>query len=306
MADEPLFTLPPPFYDKPPYGVNIYLKKIEDEFSIQIKKYEYLIEAFANDVFIINDEWIFRFPRTQQTKEHYKYEVEFLRYLKDKVRVNIPEYTYISKDVSFVGYKLIPGKYMTRDVFKTLGKADREQVISKLVEFINAFHRLDMADFKTYEPINKERYISIEQRIENDLESELYPKLSTLDVDMIKGFYKKSKDVLKNIPGDCPIHGDLYAYNVLWDKNNKKVGIIDFSDYMVGDPARDFEIFYDFGAEYAQLAYEKYQGSKDDNFLRRSEIYYKAHGIYTLLSSISGAKISFDIAYKHFFKEKFE
>jgi len=110
---------------------------------------------------------------------------------------------------------------------------------------------------------------------------------------------------LQNIPNTCAVHGDLYVYNVLWNKDNSGVGVIDFSDYMVGDPARNFEVFYDFGSEYAEMAYEKYEGAKDKFFLQRAQIYYKVHGIYTLLSSLLGADISFDYAYNHFFKEKF-
>lgn len=74
---------------------------------------------------------------------------------------------------------------------------------------------------------------------------------------------------------------------------------------MISDPARDFEVFYDFGSEYAEVAYEKYEGPKDDEFLQRAQIYYKVHGIYTLLSSLLGAYISFDYAYSHFLKVKF-
>ena len=88
-------------------------------------------------------------------------------------------------------------------------------------------------------------------------------------------------------------------------KMGKKVGVIDFDCYMISDPARDFEVFFDFGREYAKMAYEKYTGKKDPRFLKRAENYYKAHGIYTLLSTQLGAKIFFNNAYKNFFKKKF-
>jgi len=74
---------------------------------------------------------------------------------------------------------------------------------------------------------------------------------------------------------------------------------------MISDPAKDFEVFYDFGFKYAKRAYEKYTGLKDKDFLKRAEIYYKVHGIYSLLSSFLGAQITFDYAYSHFFKPKF-
>lgn len=129
--------------------------------------------------------------------------------------------------------------------------------------------------------------------------------LSKKDTETIKSFYKESKKVLQNMPNKCAIHGDLYAYNVIWDNNKSETGVIDFSDYMISYPARDFEVFYDFGSKYAEMAYEKYTGQKDKEFLKRAKIYYKVHGVYTLLSSLLGPRISFDYAYSHFFKEKF-
>lgn len=301
-----LFTLLPPFYDPPPFNdVTVYLKRIEDEFSIKVEKYKYFNWAFGNDVFLINDEFIFRFPRVEQTVNHLKYEIEFLEFLKPRVKVNIPQYTHISKKEDFAGYEIIPGKHLTSSAFKTLNKKNKEKVINELIAFINVFHKIDLNDFEKYKPAKRDDYISIEKRIEEELEDKLFPKLSKNELELIRDFYEESKKILQEIPNTCPIHGDLYAYNTIWDKVASEIAIIDFSDYMTSDPARDFEVFYDYGQEYAELAYEKYEGLKDSQFLQRAEIYYKAHGIYTLLSSLLGAKISFDVAYKYFFKEKF-
>lgn len=304
----PLFTVLSPFYDPSPYkDVNICLRKIEEEFSISIKKYSYLRWAFDNDVFIINDHLVFRFPRSQRSKDHLKYEIEFLNFLddEDKVRVKIPKYTYISKNIDFAGYEKISGKILSPSAFKVLNKDDKEKVANQLIDFINNIHNLPLETFIKYKPRTKEYFIPVEKRIENELEKKLFPKLSKKDVYLIKQFYIDSKRLLQNTPNNLPIHGDLYPYNVIWNNDTSKIGIIDFSDIEIGDPASDFEVFYDYGEPYINMAYEKYTGPKDENFLKRAGIYYKVHGIYTLLSSLLGAKISFDYAYKYFFKKKF-
>lgn len=298
--------MPPPFYDIPLYkDVNIYLRKIEEDFPVKIKKYSYKRYAFGNDVFIINDKIVFRFPRAEQAIDHLKYEIEFLNFLKDKVKINIPYYSYISKNGDFAGYNIVVGSILTPAMFKHLNKKNREQAVSQLIEFINDFHRIRLNDFTKYKPGKKEDFIEIEKKIEDELESKLFPRLSKKDIETITNFYKESKKYLLNIPNSCATHGDLYAYNVIWDKDKSEIGVIDFSNYLIADPARDFEVFYDFGSEYAETAYEKYEGPKDNKFLQRAQIYYKVHGIYTLLSSLLGAHISFDYAYSHFFKEKF-
>ena len=178
-------------------------------------------------------------------------------------------------------------------------------MVNELVEFINVFHHINTNEFETYKPARREDFIEAEKRIEKELKHRLFPKLSKKEVDIIKSFYKESKEYLQKIQHLTPIHGDLYAWNIIWDKKTAKPGVIDFSDYMLSDPARDFEVFYDYGAEYAEMAYEQYKGKKDKEFLKRAEIYYKTHGIYTLLSSLLGARISFNYAYKYYFKKKF-
>lgn len=302
----PIFTLLPPFYDKPPHkDVKIYLKKIEEEFNIKIEKYYYDHYAFGNDVFIINDRYVFRFPRVEQTKKHLKHEIDFLKFLKNRVAIKVPQYIFVSKNFDFAGYKIIQGDALSPSVFKSINKKNKEKVIDELITFINAFHSINLDEFTRYNPFTKEYFISIETRIEKELREKLFPKLTKNEIEMIKKFYEESKKYIQNIPTYCPTHGDLYAYNVIWNKNTSEVGVIDFSDYMITDPARDFEVFYDFGPEYAETAYRKYRGPKDEQFLKRAQIYWKLHGIYTLLSSFLDAHISFDYAYKNFFKRKF-
>lgn len=301
-----LFTLLPPFYDVPLHDdFTIYLRRIEEEFKIQIEKYTYLWWAFDNDVFIINDSIVFRFPRTAQSIHHLPYEIDFLNYLKNKVQLPIPQYSYISKKGDFGGYKKIPGNILTPSNFKKLSKKNKELIIDQLIGFINTFHKIKLSDLKKYNPEKREVYIPIEKRIERELKEKLFPKLSKKEVDTINDFYTKSKKYLQNAPTNCAIHGDFYIYNVLWNKDTAQVGVIDFSNYAIGDGARDFEVFYDFGPEYAEMAYAKYKGQKDSEFLQRAQIYYKVHGIYTLLSSLLGAQISYEYAYSNFFKEKF-
>ena len=87
MQNLPLFTLLPPFYQKPLYpDIQRYFEYMELEFPIKVKAYAYLRDAFQNDVFIINKEPLFRFPRTTRGIDHLKHEISFLEFLKNKVK----------------------------------------------------------------------------------------------------------------------------------------------------------------------------------------------------------------------------
>ncbi len=177
-------------------------------------------------------------------------------------------------------------------------------MIDQLIGFINEFHSTSLDDFEKFKPRKRETFIDEEMKVKTELSARLFPRLSKTEVNTIENFYSESKTYLRNIPIICATHGDLYAYNVLWNKNKSEIGVIDFSDILIGDPAKDFEVFYDYGNAYAELAYKKYERQKDADFLKRAEICYKVHSIYTLLSSLLGARISFDYAYRRF-KERF-
>lgn len=296
----------PPFYDQPIYAdIGLYLDQIETEFKIKIHNYEYPVSAFDFDVIIANRELVFRFPRKKETRKKLEQEIAFLDFLAPRVRARVPRYIFISSRNGFAGYQLISGELFEPGVFAQLPEPDQVLVVDQLVDFINALHALKLGEFETFSPRRREDFVDVELRIEDALEHKLFPLLPDEDVQNIQAFYSKAKGELTYIPHLVATHGDLYAYNVLWDQDTKQLGVIDFTDILIGDPAKDFEVFFDFGDALVQRAYEGYQGPKDNSFIRRAEFYYRVHGIYTLLSTQFGARLSFQDAYRFYFKRSF-
>jgi len=170
MSDTALFAMLPPFYDVPPHdNVGWYLKRIQEEHRIRIEKYRYLKWAFDNDVFIINNEAVFRFPRTEKVRSNLKYEIEFLNFLDGKVRTSIPKYSYVSESGDFAGYNIIPGKTLTAAAFKTLSRSNKEKAISQLIAFMNVFHSIGLGDFAKFKPRRREAFIDDEKKVEAEL-----------------------------------------------------------------------------------------------------------------------------------------
>jgi aminoglycoside phosphotransferase (APT) family kinase protein len=194
----------------------------------------------------------------------------FLKDLKGKVNIAIPEYSYIPKSGDFAGYKIIPGTILAPWIFKNLSQKDKEAAVTQLIEFINMMHQIDLNDFARYQPRKRNDFIVIEQRVAKELAEKLFPKLPRNEIEIIKDFYKEAQELFQDIPHRCATHGDLYAFNVIWDRDTSQIGVIDFSDLLIGDPAKDFEVFYDYGLEYAEMAYKKYQGPKDNTNFTRS------------------------------------
>jgi aminoglycoside 2''-phosphotransferase len=305
QANPPIVSLLPPFYERPIYDdPRVFLQRIVSEFAIHIERYAYLMDAFDHDVFVINDAFVFRFPRTARDVEHLPQEIRFLRFLQDKVSVRIPHYEWISPRGDLAGYRIVPGQVLAPWIFQRLRETDRMAAVDQLVGFINVLHGLDLTQFSHYQPRTRPDFVAIERQIRQELERRLLPELSTEEVAAIDGLYHEANRYFATITNSCPTHGDLYAFNVIWDHSSSQIGVIDFSDLLIGDPAKDFEVFFDYGAEYASHAYARYTGPHDASFLRRAELYYKIHAIYTLLSSKLDARITFEHARKRF-RQKF-
>ena len=187
-----VFTMLPPFWDSPIYNnPKKYLDRIKEEFHVAIQTYSYKKSAFDHDVFIINKELVFRFPRAESVRDHLKHEIAFLNFLKDKVNIEIPDYKYISKNKDFAGYPIIGGQILSPSTFKVLSKKNKEKVINSLIGFVNTFHKIKQSDFVRFKPRKRSDFIEDEKKIEQELKKTLFPKLTKEEVGVIKEFHKK-------------------------------------------------------------------------------------------------------------------
>lgn len=305
IAGRAPIPLLPPFYEDPRHAdAAYYLRRIEEEFNLCIERYSYVMDAFDHDVFIVNDEIVFRFPRTGDDQKHLSLEIEFLDKFGPSFGPNTPQYTFMSKNGDFAGYQMIPRYVLSPWEFKKLGEKQKRGVVEQLSSFLGDLHCMNVDTFRPYERRRNGDFAAIEELVQSKLVERLFPRLNAQEIDTIENFYESLRHVFGTVPTTCPTHGDLYAFNVIWDEIAHKVGVIDFSDLVIGDPANDFEVFFDYGDEYAELAYETYVGPKDAQFLERAEAYYRLHAIYTLLSSQLGARITFQHSRMRF-RQKF-
>jgi len=84
-------------------------------------------------VAIVDDEWVFRFPRRSGVEEALELEIVLLPALAPELPVDVPSFEYVSRDPLFVGYRLIRGEPLVGE--------DAEGVRA----FLEALHALDPA-----------------------------------------------------------------------------------------------------------------------------------------------------------------
>ena len=98
--------------------------------DISIQSVESLGEGFRNYAILVNGDWVFRFPKSQQGADELNKEIQLLPLLVGCVKVNIPQYVYIGKRSDgnpFVGYRKVQGQILGEDgmaVFPMMQKID--------------------------------------------------------------------------------------------------------------------------------------------------------------------------------------
>jgi len=95
-------------------------------------------EGLMNDVVIINEELVFRFPKHEYASKHLSDEINLLRLLQPYITLQIPEPLYHNQDV--LAYRLIPGETLRRDMLLKLSEDDKQAVADQLAQFLKELH----------------------------------------------------------------------------------------------------------------------------------------------------------------------
>lgn len=203
--------------------------------DIIIKKYYRIDTGWMNRIIIVNDDTVFRFPRTGAGIKMLASELKLLSLLKG-APVKLPEYKFIHmEEPYFAGYKIIRGD--TLDNAKSLGRSVLDDFMS-LLNYMGTF-RSDLLNGTLIPVYNSNTWIEYEKSLINSFRStlELYTGIEyfqeILDLFDISMLELNDKDI-------SLIHGDLSRGNVILNRKHSRVnGVIDWSDASYGDRALD-------------------------------------------------------------------
>ncbi len=217
-----------------------YLQAIKDAYPrLKIKTAFPAEGGQNNDMVVVNDTIMFRFPRYRLTLQHLPAEVAVLDALADKLPIPIPKITYRNLDASlgeaFIGYERLIGYQLERDTFARLSNAQRNTIAQQLAEFLQALHAVEI-DGGVPIVDRKADWEVVFKRVKNIL----YPYMradARAWADMHFGEFLEND---ANFDRDPALkHGDFGADNILFD-GEKITGIVDFGGAFLGDPAFDY------------------------------------------------------------------
>ena len=209
--------------------------------GIKIKKYYFIETGWMNQIIVVNDGIVFRFPRTAGGIKRLSGELKLLPLLKNSPFM-IPEYKFIHiEDQFFAGYQMIAGDTMVNA--KSLGNG----VLNDSILLLNYLQKFDRDSFKkTYLQIyNSNAWIRHEKYLVDSFRGELEAYTGNEYFDEVFDLMDIAMSDLDD--GDISlIHGDLSGENIILNRRHSRInGIIDWSDASYGDRALDIAAIID-------------------------------------------------------------
>ena len=223
-----------------------YLHKIQVALpDLKIETVESNFEGMVNDVIIVNQSRIFRFPKNAWAREMQQLEVKMLAALRPFLTLPIPHYDYVSDDMA--AYTMIPGVPLQRFTILRQDEAIQDRLAEQLAEFMWQLHHVPgeiTADFPPSDTVRThERWL------------ELYEETTHEAFALLMGFAQEwVEQHFAPLLADPTfmdyepvlMNGDLSPYHLLYDPQKRRLsGIIDFGTVGLGDRAADFACIID-------------------------------------------------------------
>jgi aminoglycoside 2''-phosphotransferase len=222
-------------------------------------------ESQFNDVLVIDEALVLRFPRTTQATEALAHEVAVLRRLQGRLSLPVPNPMLMGQDavtgeISWMGYALLPGEPLWDEELEVLGEADQRQVALQLAGFLHALHTLPPAEVMPELGARAEAqfWAGLFAAFRDELYSFMRPAARS-EVDALGDAIRAELERVP--PAPALIHGDFGGGNILYDPSARRVtGVIDFGGVTLGDPAVDIAALSCYGEPFLALGAPAYPG----------------------------------------------
>lgn len=266
--------------------------------DLQWKSARYIGEGWDHEVLILDGATVFRFPEDEEYQALLEHEIAVLHALTPLITIRVPQYSYVAPDFSCAGYPIVPGEQLTAERYHVLPVAQQHAVQAQLADFLSTLHAIDPATDGRFAVVPASYLPQDQADVKQAANKYLPTVLSDDEMNLVRHILS---DVDEQLARQLPvrfIHNDIYSSHLFWDGN--RLGVIDFSDMMRGDPAIDFNELHEYGTDFVAAGYEHYQGLKDSDFLDRAWRYYRWQAVYMMTDHFEYQKTSFETARQTF------
>jgi aminoglycoside phosphotransferase (APT) family kinase protein len=178
-------------------------------------------DGYDFEVAIVDEDWVFRFPRRAGVEEALGLEIVLLPLLASALPVDVPSFELISRDPLFVGYRLIRGEPLVDE--------DADGVHA----FLEALHALDPSSL----PVQHVDWVDAYREQCAEFERLVIPLVDKDLRPQAKRLFSDAENLVDFKP--ALLHGDLGPEHLLV-RDGRLAGVLDWGDARLGDPALDY------------------------------------------------------------------
>lgn len=269
-----------------------YLNAIQDAYpGVEVRSSTLNEQGQYNDILILNDELIFRFPRYYPGVQALQIEAAILRAVVPRVSLPVPAPEYLQVDgrqpgTAFMGYRMLPGKPFWRELQSTVvDEMAVARIAAQLAAFLNELHHIPLETIS--ETLFIQDDLSKWQQMAQEIHSMLFPFMRPEAQRQVSRLFDDFfADPFLHTFTPCLRHGDFGSGNFLFDPSTQSIcGIIDFGSAGLGDLAADIAAASTMGERYFEKILAMYPQPPD--VLRRAQFY---RGTFALQDALHGYK----------------
>jgi aminoglycoside 2''-phosphotransferase len=261
-------------------------QRIEREYEgLRIQSSRFLGEGWNSQVYLVNDELVFRFPKRRENWEEIQREIAFLTFAADHLSLPVPRYTIVAPESTaakcgYAVYRYLPGHELD---LRTLTQKQQEAAAETLATFLRELHQLKLSpEIEALLPAEDARH-NAEEYLQAAKE-EIIPQLAAAEASSLLARFESYLSRPENFTFQpVIIHADLSGDHILIE-DGAVAAIIDFGDINLGDPDYDFMYLFDsFGEEFTLSVASRYGHSNPESLPAKLRYYAASDHIGTSL-----------------------
>ena len=246
--------------------------------QIKINELCYLSSGDDSDTFLCNEQYVVKVPKRDAGRNAQKREFELYRFLeKCNLSYQTPAVVYQSDSFNIMTY--IKGEHITYEQYHKLSEKEKDALACDEATFLKELHSIEIdysaCMFSNVQENRREKFLKDKESLIGILKKEQLLTADILEhIELIYSNILNNTVLFEYTP--CLVHNDFSANNMIF-RNNRLFGVIDFGDFIVGDPDNDFLCLLDcstddFGKDFGRRVLRYYQHKEPKVAERKAEL----------------------------------
>jgi aminoglycoside phosphotransferase (APT) family kinase protein len=201
-------------------------------------------EGWDHTVWLVDEEWVFRFPRRSVVVPGMENELATLPRLAPLLPLPVPVPTFVGRPSEmfpwpFFGHSLVPGRELA---YAALDDDGRAGLARPLAEFLRSLHAVELDVDLPVDPNHR-----AEMNVRVPRAREYLSEVERLRLWRAPQVVHQVLEDAEGLPASeqsAVVHGDLHLRHLLVDGDGSAAGVIDWIDVCRADPGIDLVLYW--------------------------------------------------------------